>query len=129
MTEKLKELFLEVNNKKSVQLKFENEFLSEIIISVKKYKELLGNGVIDKESIYDIEKITIIMPSSKQNEILIENGRKYLSDKAEKNDPNQTGKFVFRIKDPEQEPFSFYVKEGVRYNERSLQIQNKGGRK
>lgn len=99
MAEKTKELFLEVNNKKSVQLKFENGFLSEIIISVKKYKELLGNGVIDKESIYDIEKITIIMPSSKLNQILVENGRKFLSDDSEKIDPNQTGKFTFRIKD------------------------------
>lgn len=126
MEQKGKEIFLEVSNKKSVQLKFENDFLSEIIISVKKYKELLGNGVIDKESIYDVEKITIIMPSSKLNEILIENGRKYLSENPVENDPNQTGKFVFRIKDPEKEPFHFYVKEGVRYNQRSLSIQKKG---
>lgn len=129
MEEKKAELFLEVNNKKSVQLKFINGFLSEIIISVKKYKELLGNGVITSDSIFDIEKIVLIMPSSKMNEIPIQNGRQYLSDEPVANDPNQTGKFVFRIKDPNHEPFSFYVKEGVRVNERSLQIQRKKGKR
>ena len=128
MEEKNKILFLEVNNKKSVQLKFIKGYLDEIIISVKKYKELVGNGVIDKESILDIEKVTIIMPSSKQNEILVENGRKYLSEDPKENDVNQTGKFSFRIKDPEREPFHFYVKNGVKYTERSLQIQSKKGR-
>ncbi|MGL9814866.1 hypothetical protein IGK51_001449 [Enterococcus sp. DIV0098] len=86
---------MEVNNKKSVQLRFIDGYLVEIIISVKKYKELVGNGVIDKESILDIEKVTIIMPSSKQNEILVENGRKYLSDDPKENDVNQTGKVSF----------------------------------
>ncbi|BBM18473.1 hypothetical protein G15_2138 [Enterococcus avium] len=51
--------------------------------------------MIDKESILDIEKVTIIMPSSKQNEILVENGRKYLSDDPKENDVNQTGKVSF----------------------------------
>lgn len=129
MEEKTKELFLEViKNNNSVKLVSVNGFLTEIIISVKKYKELLLNGVITKDSIYDIEKVTVIMPSSKQNEIPIENGRKYLSDDPAQNDPNQTGKFVFRIKDPEREPFSFYVKEGFKINERALNIQNKRGK-
>ncbi|MCB6916212.1 hypothetical protein LIZ91_06390 [Enterococcus avium] len=127
MEEKEKrELFLEViKNSNSVRLIFVNGFLKEVIISVKKYKELLGNGVITKESIFDIEKIMLIMPDSKQNLIQIENGRKYLSEEEAKNDPNQTGKFIFRIKDPETEPFSFYVKEGHRITERALHIQNK----
>lgn len=113
MEEKAKELFLEVNSKNSVRLRYENEFLSEICISVKKYKELLGNGVINKESIYDVERIILIMPTSKQNEIPIENGRKYLSENPAENDPNQTGKFVF------------HVLEGYQINERALNIQNK----
>lgn len=116
MKDKTKELFLEVNSKKSVQLHYVNDFLSEINISVKKYKELLGNGVVDKQSIYDIERIILIMPNSKQNEILLENGRKFLADCCSKNDPNQTGKFVF------------HVKEGYKVNERALNIQNKRGR-
>ncbi|MEY8498784.1 hypothetical protein [Enterococcus avium] len=122
----IRELFLEViKNSNSVSLVFVNGFLKEVIISVKKYKELLGNGVITKESIFDIEKIMLIMPDSKQNLIPIENGRKYLSEEEAKNDPNQTGKFIFRIKDPETEPFSFYVEEGYRITERALHIQNK----
>lgn len=113
MEEKARELFLEVNNKKSVRLIYKNGHLVEIIISVKKYKELLGNGVVDQESIYDIERIILIMPSSKQNEIPVENGRKYLSEISAENDPNQTGKFVF------------HVLEGYQINERALNIQNK----
>lgn len=129
MEQKPKELFLEViKNNNSVKLVCDNGFLTEIVISVKKYKELLFNGVITKDSIYDIEKVTVIMPSSKQNEIPIENGRKYLSEEAVKNDPNQTGKFIFRIKDPEKEPFSFYVREGYKINERALNVQNKRGK-
>jgi hypothetical protein len=113
MEKKARELFLEVNNKKSVQLIYEKDFLTKIVISVKKFKELLGNRVIDKESIYDIERIILIMPSSKQNEIPIENGRKYLSDNPAENDPNQTGKFVF------------YVLEGFQINDRALNVQKK----
>lgn len=116
MEDKTKELFLEVNSKKSVQLHYVNGFLAKISISVKKYKELLGNGVVDKDSIYDIERIILIMPNSKQNEILLENGRKFLLDCCSKNDPNQTGKFTF------------YVREGFKINERALNIQNKKGR-
>lgn len=124
-----KELFLEVvKNSNSVKLVFVNGYLNEVIISVKKYKELLGNGVITKESIFDIEKIMLIMPDSKQNLIPIENGRKYLSEQEAQNDPNQTGKFTFHIKNPQMEPFSFYVKSGYKINERALNIQNKKGR-
>ena len=126
MEEEKRELFLEViKNSNSVKLVFVNGYLKEVIISVKKYKELLGNGVITKESIFDIEKIMLIMPDSKQNLISIENGRKYLTEEKAKNDPNQTGKFIFRIKDPEQEPYSFYLKEGYKINERALNIQSK----
>lgn len=66
MEEKEKrELFLEViKNSNSVKLVFVSGYLKEIIISVKKYKELLGNGAITKESIFDIEKIMLIMPDS-----------------------------------------------------------------
>lgn len=127
--EEKRELFLEViKNSNSVKLVFVNGYLKEIIISVKKYKELLGNGAITKESIFDVEKIVLIMPDSKQNLIPIENGRKYLSEEEHKNDPNQTGKFTFHIKNPEMEPFSFYVKSGYKINERALNIQNKKGR-
>lgn len=127
MKEKEKrELFLEViKNSNSVKLVFVSGYLKEIIISVKKYKELLGNGAITKESIFDIEKIMLIMPDSKQNLIPIENGRKYLSEEEAKNDPNQTGKFKFHVKNPKMEPFSFYVKAGYKINERALKIQNK----
>lgn len=116
MEDKTKELFLEVNSKKSVQLHYVNGFLNKISISVKKYKELLGNGVVDKDSIYDVDRIILIMPDSKQNEILLENGRKYLSDNPKENDPNQVGKFTF------------YVREGFKRNERALIIQNKKGK-
>lgn len=114
MGEKSREVFLEViKNNKSVILEYENDYLSKIIISVKKYKELLGNGVVDSDSILDVESITIIMPSLKQTNILIENGRKYLSEKPEENCVYQTGSFTF------------YVKEGMKYTQRSLNIQNK----
>ncbi|WP_137665486.1 hypothetical protein [Enterococcus hulanensis] len=130
MEEEKRELFLEViKNSNSVKLVFVDGYLKEVIISVKKYKELLGNGVITKESIFDIEKIMLIMPDSKQNLIPIENGRKYLSGKPVENDPNQTGRFTFRIKNPEKEPFSLYVRQGVKINERALNIQNKRGRR
>ena len=127
MEEKEKrELFLEViKNSNSVKLVFVSGYLKEIIISVKKYKELLGNGAITKESIFDIEKIMLIMPDSKQNLIPIENGRKYLSEEEAKNDPHHTGKFKVHVKNPKMEPFSFYVKAGYKINERALKIQNK----
>lgn len=128
MEEKPRELHLEVNKSNSVRLVYEKTYLSQIIISVKKFKELLGNGVIDRESILDIEQIVLIMPYNKMNRIRVENGRGYLSDNPAENNPDQTGKFTFRVKDPEKEAYSFFVKEGVRYNERSLKIQNKQGR-
>lgn len=94
-----KRLFLTPDWKQVVPKQDEKGYLTHIVINKNKYLELIENGAIDRESILDIDAIVLFTMSGKRTEILLENGRQFLTGDRMTDDVFQTGKFIFHVKE------------------------------
>lgn len=93
-----KRIFLTPDGKQVVPMQDEKGYLTHIVINKNKYLELVKNGTIDRESILDVDAIVLLTMSGKRTEILLENGRQFLTGDRMVDDVFQTGKFIFHVK-------------------------------
>jgi len=74
---------------------FEDNFLKQIQINLRKYKELVLNGLVDEESILDVEEVHLILTNQKVVTVPVLSGRAYYQDLIGVNSVNQKGYFTF----------------------------------
>lgn len=113
MENTVKTLFLTVGKEVSLSFEGDGSYLKEVRLSVNKLAELISNQIVDRESIFKIDEISLITKSNYKTIVKVENGKQMLSgtkdsmdftvDK-EKTRASKEGKNIFTSGD-----FIFYV--------------------